>query len=331
MPNAPRMTPEQRTEPLRSIVLGIDAGGSKTTAWAADAQTRVDDVTDWRPLAEGTSGCGNPRSAGFQNACSEIESAVRRALDQLRASMKSQAPIRSICLAAAGAGRETERQELRSWLLQRFPDARVRVTDDALPVLAAASPQAVGIALICGTGSYAWGRNADGATAKCGGWGALFGDEGSGYAIGIAALRAAAHAADGRGPKTLLLSRVLDELQIRKPDELIEVVYGRPMTRAQIASLSTCVLQLADQDAVAADIAADAALSLARMVDTLSLQLKLAAVGNPPHTTLALTGGVLMHHPAFRQQFLDRVRHPLAAVSLVPAPVAGAVRLALGL
>ena len=49
----------------------------------------------------------------------------------------------------------------------------------------------VGVALIAGTGSVAFGRAADGRTIRCGGWGYLLGDEGSGYAIGRAALRLA--------------------------------------------------------------------------------------------------------------------------------------------
>ena len=59
---------------------------------------------------------------------------------------------------------------------------------------------AMGVALISGTGSFAFGRNAGGDTARVGGWGFRFGDEGSGYALAVAGLRAACRWADGRGP-----------------------------------------------------------------------------------------------------------------------------------
>ena len=68
--------------------------------------------------------------------------------------------------------------------------ARVVVVNDALVALEAAIPGGPGVVIISGTGSIAYGRNAAGEAARAGGWGYVLGDEGSGYWIGRAALRA---------------------------------------------------------------------------------------------------------------------------------------------
>ena len=89
----------------------------------------------------------------------------------------------------------------------------VRIVHDAVPILAAGSPEGWGVALISGTGSLAFGRDRQGRSCRAGGWGFLFGDEGSGYAIALAGLRAAAQAADGRAPATRLLEGFLERFQ----------------------------------------------------------------------------------------------------------------------
>ena len=64
--------------------------------------------------------------------------------------------------------------------------------------------EGVGVVLIAGTGSMAYGRDATGAHARSGGWGRLLADEGSGYWLGHQLLRRIVQAADGRAPKTAL-------------------------------------------------------------------------------------------------------------------------------
>src|SRR5438477_9802043 len=81
------------------------------------------------------------------------------------------------CFGLAGAGREIEQQRIVAWATEQKIARAIRVTGDAEPILAAASSDNSGVALICGTGSMAWGRNAAGKTARCGGWGYLIGDE----------------------------------------------------------------------------------------------------------------------------------------------------------
>ena len=129
------------------------------------------------------------------------------------------------------------------------------VIEDAALLLAAGTPDGWGVAVVAGTGSMAFARGADGRTARAGGWGPLLGDEGSGYAIALAGLRAAARAADGRAAATPLTDRLLAAFGLTRPEELIGVVY-RGGDRAALAALAPVVLEAADAgDAVAAEIA----------------------------------------------------------------------------
>src|SRR5205823_10053657 len=121
-----------------------------------------------------------------------------------------------------------------------------------------------GLAVVAGTGSMAYGKTADGRTARAGGWGSLLGDEGSAYILVTDALRAVAHAADGRGPATDLQRRFLDHLGLQMPQELITCLHGGGWDRAALAGLAPLVLEAAETgDAVAAELAERGAAELA--------------------------------------------------------------------
>jgi len=115
-----------------------------------------------------------------------------------------------------------------------------------------------------GTGSLAEGFNRQGARAGAGGWGTILGDEGSGYWIGLEALRAVARAEDGREPPTRLQEAICQALQIKNPRELIPLVYQRGMGRREVAALCPVVAEVARQgDTRAQAILTEAAQELA--------------------------------------------------------------------
>ncbi len=306
------------------LVLGVDGGGTKTVAWLAP----LDDVGSGEILGRGHAGPGNPRAAGFETAQANIEAAIAAAFADARLPQQT---VATACFGLAGAGRAAEQEQITAWALARGIARRVQVTGDAEPILAAAAPDNVGIALISGTGSLAFGRNAAGETARCGGWGYLLGDEGSGYAIALAGLRAAVRAADGRGPATDLLPAFLRELAAATPHELVARAYSPEMTRERLAGLAGIVFDLRSTDAVAEQIVAAAADELAELVATVARQLRLPKSGY----TLAMTGGVLLHQLNYLDQFaqalvgkcLELGSRP-AHWMLVEEPVRGAVALA---
>ncbi len=260
-----------------TLLLGIDGGGTKTLALLADQHGNL--------LGRGVSGSSNLNAVGFSVACAALEEAIRQAFAS---------PVPEVfraVLGLSGAGRPEDRLRFYAWAQTRYPGANIQILTDAEILLAAAAPQGAALALISGTGSIAYGRTLTGDLIRAGGRGYLFGDEGSGFALGAAALRAAAQAHDGRAQPTLLTDLLLARLQLQTPPQLIPNLYQAANPRVQIASLAEEV----EKAAAAGDSAALAILRQASqdLADALqSLHRQIRPVGSIP---LAYTGGVLLH------------------------------------
>lgn len=300
------------------LILGVDGGGTKTVAWLA-AKDQADEL-----LGRGTAGPSNPRAVGFVAAQATIDAAINAAFT---AADLPRLTVAAACLALAGAGRPVEQERIATWASDARIAEKVRVTTDAEPILAAASPENYGVALICGTGSLGWGRNTAGAVARAGGWGYLLGDEGGAYWLSISGLRAALRAHDGRDRKTALLPAFLQQLHLAEPRELVDWVYDPANTPARIASLARTVFELAATDAVAAEIIAAGAMSLAQTIATVAHQLKFSRDSYP----LALAGSVLLNQPTYRDQvvsYLGNHGSCPATIATVEEPVRGAIAIA---
>jgi len=302
------------------VLLGVDGGGSKTLALAADLQGHV--------LGRGLAGPSNYHAVGLEAATAALETAIAAALEatQIPSAVVS---IAALCLGLAGMGRPEDRAVMQTWAAERFPGATVAVVTDAQLVLAAGTPAGWGLALISGTGSLAYGEDAAGRNARAGGWGYLLGDEGSGYAIGLAALRAVMRAADGRGPATALTAAVLAHWGLQQPQELVRHVYRPELGRTEIAALAALVDAAAGQgDAVARALTAEAGRELALAVQAVARQL--AFTGAVP---CAVAGSVLVKGQAVATAFRAAAVElglQLEPFTPVAEPVWGAIRLAAG-
>lgn len=302
-----------------SFVVGVDAGGTHTRARIANTRGEI--------LGSGEAGAGNPHVAGTDAARREIILAIQRACAHARIECQA---IGAACLGIAGVARADEQAEWLTWARERIALHSVLRNDGEI-VIAAGCPENWGIALIAGTGSSAWGRTRDGRLARAGGWGWRFGDEGSGYALGCAALRAVAQATDGRGAPTRLREAILAAWNLSEPMDLIARVYRSGLRNAEIAALATTVLRVAEEgDAVARALVVDAGNALADALGAVARALALADTPIP----LALTGGLLLQAPALRAEVL-RAANARALnfqpVTLVHDPVRGAVRCAVEL
>lgn len=297
----------------KHMLLGIDGGGSKTMALLANQEGLV--------IGRGYAGASNYQAVGAAAAFAELKHAADVAC--AGAGRDIVAPA-AVCLGLAGAGRPGDKALIRTWAAQQWPNAAITVVSDAELVLAVGTPQGWGAALICGTGSIAIGRDQVGNTARAGGWGYLFGDEGSGYAIGSAALRAVACAADKRGPATELTGTLLSHWSLRTPAELIARVYGEKPTNREIADLALLVVQAAAAgDEVSKGIIAQAGDQLAQTIAAVIYQLKLL-----PPVPCALAGGLITNAPNVARQITIAAEHrslALAPVTLVDEPARGAI------
>jgi N-acetylmuramic acid 6-phosphate etherase len=317
------LQPRKTGDPKETLALGIDGGGTRTVALLARGQSSPDGRST--VLGRGEAGPSNLQVVGAEKAYAALDRAVENAF--------SSANLPRTCVQVAwfglaGAGRSENQELVRSWALRRGIAADVEVTADAPLLLAAGTPDGWGVAIIAGTGSMAVGRSPDSRSSRAGGWGYLFGDEGSGYALSLAAFRAVAHMADGRGPDTSLAAALLERLQLDRPQDLIAMVYGGTLDRPALAALAPLVLEAAQAgDAVASAIVQDGAEQLAAIAAACARRIALE-----PPVPLALAGGLLLGSASYR----ERVVRALAAqgiaaapVAVVPEPAAGAVRLAL--
>jgi N-acetylmuramic acid 6-phosphate etherase len=302
------------------LVLGIDGGGTRTIVLLATHNGRG----DWKLLGRGEAGPSNRQVVGTPAALAALDEATERAF---RAAGRARCEVRAACLGLAGAGRAGDRELVRDWAARAHLAVSVEVIEDAALLLAAGTPEGWGVAVVAGTGSMAFARAANGRTARAGGWGPLLGDEGSGYAIALAGLRAAARSADGRAPVTLLTDRLLAAFGLSRPDELVGIVY-RGGDRAALAALAPVVLEAADAgDLVAEQIVRDAAGELAAATAAAARQLTLGAT-----FPVALAGGLLVSSPGYRTQFLSALTNrglTAEPVAVVTEPAEGAVWLAL--
>ena len=307
-----------QAEDSRPLIIGVDGGGTKTVAWLA-----AQDAPEKQVLGRGVAGPSNPCSVGFAQAMRSLEESIATALSEAR---RRREEIVTACIALAGSSFEFEGGRIPDWIRERRLARHVIVTNDAEPILACAAPNGGGAALISGTGSFVLARSSEGQTARVGGWGFRFGDEGSGYAIATAGLTAAAWAADGRGPATRLLDRFLDHFEAQHPRQLIEKVYRHDVDRRAVADTARLVFEAAAEDSVADQIVVAAARSLAGMI--LAARRALALPADLP---VGIAGGAILGSSLLRARFIEQ----LASSDVRPAPlvqvadpVAGAVLMA---
>lgn len=229
-----------------TLVLGVDAGGTRTRAAIADGDGRV-----WgAAVAAG----GNLDDAGPAGAAAAIAEAVQGA--RMHAGL-GQEIFDAVFLGIAGVVSEADRAAVLAAMepLGLAAPGRIRIDHDCRIALAGGLSGRPGIVLIAGTGSAAFGTDAHGASWRSGGWGALIGDEGSSYGLALDALRAVVRAVDGRGPATGLREALLAELGVADPDVLMHRLHLGGWGRAEIAALAPLVVRAAEEgDAVANEV-----------------------------------------------------------------------------
>lgn len=273
----------------RSLFAGIDGGGTKTVVVLVD-ETGVE-------VSRVQTTTSNAAVVGHDAAGNVLRAALHEALREVDGKTK----ISAGWFGLSGSDRPEDHLRLRPFVQDLVIDAYM--TNDAELVLGAL-PDSVGVAIVSGTGSIAFGRNADGNRARAGGWGQIIGDEGSGYDFARRMFDAYARDVDGRGPKTALTARLIWRLSLTEPHQLISYVYNSDTSKAEIAKLSHIVVEEADAgDAVAREIIAASARELAITASAVARRL-----GFQTTLPLALTGSMLVLVDRFRNLVLDDLR-----------------------
>lgn len=296
------------------FVLGIDAGGTKTVGLVADEQGAI--------VGEARGGGANLRVFGELKVEKVLHTVMEEAMGE-RAALPA-----AICLGIAGVDRDEDDRVIRAIMRRIGYKTRVLVVNDALVALVAAAGHEPGIVVIAGTGSIAYGRNANDVAARAGGWGHLLGDEGSGYWIGRHALRAVVRHADGRGQATRLTAHACGHFGITRPEQLIYQVYDQE-PRQLIATFAARVQTARDEgDRVASEILDRAAGELVAAAASVVTALNMRDQAFP----FVLAGGILRAVPWLAAELTHRLSGlaPRSRVQLLTVePAVGAVRLAL--
>src|ERR1700723_80697 len=254
---------EQNAAPETSFYLGCDGGGTKSDCILMDADANV--------LARATAGPSNPLRAGYAKAWFTLSDAADVVLE--RHHLKA-TDIRGICAGIGGAGRESVAKRIATFLERAFPEAAVTVTTDLAITLNASVGEGEGIILVVGTGSASYGRDAQGHTARAGGRGPWFSDEGSAFDIGRRALAAVVRADESRGPQTALSAKMLKWLGCPDWTRVLDWVIKNPDD--VFPRIFPLVGELGDKgDAVACEILTTAAQSLADLAASVIRKLDL--------------------------------------------------------
>ena len=295
--------------------LGIDGGGSKTRCVLGDEHST---------LAAGSAGACNVMRVGEGCARTSLEQAVHEACTQAGISPHD---ISGTCAGVAGALRP-QMATITRRLLSNIVSGKIEVVGDMEIAFEAAFGQGPGLIVISGTGSIAYGRNAEGKSARAGGWGHAISDEGSGHWIAVAAIRAAMRARD-RGESSSLLKDMMDALGVSTVEELTERVNASPAP--DFASLFPVVLSAAMAprlqsaadagDAIANQVLEHAGRELAKLAETVIHRL-FPRVGK---VRVATHGGVLTSSEQVRNSFSEHLRSLRPDVSYTAAALSPAL------
>ena len=296
-----------------ALIVGVDAGGTKTVGVVSDETGQI----------------LNTVRGGGANLHVHGELAVEKVLAGLLDELCPDERPEALCLGMAGVDRPGEDGVVRSLLRRLGFRGNAVVVNDAVIAIAAAAHDRVGVVVIAGTGSIAYGIDRHGKTARAGGLGPMLADEGSGGWIGHKALLAAVRAAEGRGEPTLLKDAIFSVLTVSTLADLPAMAYGGGLTRERMAELAPTVIGVAQTgDAVAARILDEAATELASAARSVARQLVFDGAPYPLIFSGGLFGGMT--------GLVDTVAKRAALEGAIPCrlkrdPAEGALAMALDL
>ena len=294
-------------------ILAIDGGGSRTRCLAIDKNGQVVSKSETGP----------------SNHLLVAPEVVRRSLDEAIEQTLTLGKLNRddiVCLSAGLAGVDFDGAGAPAMeeLLRELGFAHAVINGDMVIAHAGAFGAHEGVMALAGTGSSILGIGARGKRVKVGGWGPVYGDEGSAYQIGQMALRAAARNYDGRGPKTSLTEVLLNKLGLREFRETVSRVYVEGMESREIAALSSVAYEAAVAgDEVARKIFLQAGEELAESVAAAIRQLEFTGT----EILVSYQGAVLESCGLVRERFSDALKGFFPNVAIIRPrfePVVGA-------
>jgi len=273
-----------------SVILGIDGGGTNTRAAI---------VVDGKVVGSGQSGSIKRLRVGAEAAEANLRAVLKECF--------SQSGVKGVQAASCGVA-SASMPGITEWITAVFDDfgvERSEVVGDEVIALDAAFHGGAGILQIAGTGSNCIGRAADGSRESAGGWSSRLGDEGSGYWIGVHAIRRGLHAYDREEP-TDVLKKVSEIWGTPTMDDFINL--GDSTPGPDFAALAPAINELAEAgDPVAVGVLKQAAADLVGFVLLVRAKLR-RKHAIKEEVPVAWTGSVIGKMKMVREAFFAGLR-----------------------
>jgi N-acetylglucosamine kinase-like BadF-type ATPase len=242
--------------------------------------------------------------------------------DSLTRSKLNSEDCKGICIGLSGARENKDKTELQGRLKKSLGIKNVIVESDAVTALHGAFEGKDGLILICGTGSILYGE-INKKILRIGGWGRIIGDRGSGYEIGINAVRYLAEEYDRGSSKSKLAIRIREKFSLNG-DNIVEQIYHKKFA---IQNLVPLVLELAgkkDRDAL--KITQEAVNGLLYHID-----MFFSRTGYRKKISLAFSGSIIESDNALTKILKQKIKRYYKNINLtgrLHSPAEGAILLA---
>ena len=282
--------------------LGIDGGGTKTVAIICDENGDLVSRYVGKSI--------NYNSVGTDTARANLKDTVDGVLEG-----------KNITLSSAFIGMPALSSRAEDSFTKDFCEGiidcpKIAMDSDVYIGLEAMKTEGASAMVVSGTGSMAVGRLEDGTVIFKGGWGYILGDEGSGYALALDAVKAAICGAEGSAEKTVLTEKVLEHFKVSDIYSLIDIFYDPPIENSAVAKLTPVLFESAENgDKVANEIIDRHAKLLASTVCALLSEM-------PCGTPLGMWGGILVNCGMFRERLVALIneKYPQTSVKILEYP-----------
>lgn len=300
-------------ENKKSFYLGIDAGGTKCELMIADVNLKKIFESKFNSLHYSV--------VGAKVIAENFSALIKAALKKNKLDIKN---CKGICIGLAGAREDADRKSLKKEFSKRLKFNKIRIETDTMTGLYGAFDGADGLILISGTGSVLFGKSGN-KIYRVGGWGRILGDEGSGYWIGLQALKHIVKEYDllNIKPRTQLANALNKEHGLSEKNIVEQIFHGN----FPIQTVAPTVLKLAEKkNKICLNIVNEAIDGLLYHLETF---LKVAR--RKKSIDVAFIGSIIETDNMLSKKFRQRIKKELPLINVIKKknpPVFGAVILA---
>lgn len=293
--------------------LGIDGGGTRTTAAVSAENGNV--------LFKSVGKSINFYSVGMEKARENLENVINDIYKNI-----GEIEFESTFIGCSALDNEASKETISSLCDGIINSKKIDMNSDVFVALASSGEDKCRIVAICGTGSIVTGIDQNGNIKTKGGWGHIFGDEGSAYSIAVNALKASAMLYD-EGKITPLVKKAEEFFGVEDFRFVIDKIYSPETTKDVLASFSAKVGEIVEEDFVAKTVIINEVHFFSKTVLALLNEMR-------DCTLLSLYGGVFQNNKLFRNSFIDDIKEfysDLKIEMLTLPPEEGALKIARGM